>query len=510
MQIHELNTYGGELNSSAYMAIDNGTDTGKVSAQRLLADVNKEIDELESSLNERIDNIIAGGDAPSAAEITDARLGANGEVYPSLGDAIRDQVLKVNESVSERLPYYFETEGAESFGLDINFVNDDMSIASSQSGDHKAGDLIPYPGYAVSDYIDLSDVIGIYRFGTTIKFTLESYAFYDEFYTFTNIVPATTDYEIVTYEGRQVTWLDLEQAGQNAKYIRITHQKTRPYTFVVVRKDNTFYIPHVNIGGVEPFKFFGKTIVNFGDSIYGNFRDADDTADKSVTQMIKEATGATVYNAGFGGCRMAYHSTPWRAFSMYALADSIASGDWSVQEDALTSGSSQLPSYFSDTVAMLKTIDFSNVDYITIGYGTNDYAGDIFIYGTEAVFSNKYDYFKGALEYSLEKILTAYPHIRIAVISPCWRWFLSGGSYAYDSDDDQSANTRGYILPQYVDAEKTVCEAYHVPFIDAYYMLGFNPYTYTEYFPANDGTHPNQNGRQLLADRIIGQMNSLY
>lgn len=80
MEIHELNTFSGTLGESDFFATDNGTDTSKVSAE-----------EMFSPLNARIDNIIAG-DAPSAQEVIDARLGAGGVVYPSLGDAIREQI----------------------------------------------------------------------------------------------------------------------------------------------------------------------------------------------------------------------------------------------------------------------------------------------------------------------------------------------------------------------------------------------------------------------------------
>lgn len=88
MQIHELNNFTGTLGSGSYLAIDDGTDTGKISSQGLLA-----------ATEARIDNIIAGP-APSAEEIVDARLGADGVTYPSLGDAIRDQFTDVKADIN--------------------------------------------------------------------------------------------------------------------------------------------------------------------------------------------------------------------------------------------------------------------------------------------------------------------------------------------------------------------------------------------------------------------------
>ena len=89
MQIHELNNFTGTLGAGAYLAVDDGNDTGKLSTQQLLA-----------ATEARIDNIIAGP-APSAEEIVDARYGADGVTYPSLGDAIRDQVTDLKSDLSE-------------------------------------------------------------------------------------------------------------------------------------------------------------------------------------------------------------------------------------------------------------------------------------------------------------------------------------------------------------------------------------------------------------------------
>lgn len=86
MKIHELNSFTGELGDQAYMAVDNGVDTGKVSTTQLLEDVNDAVD----LVNTRIDNIISG--VTINTEVIDARVGADGVTYGSLGTAIRDQV----------------------------------------------------------------------------------------------------------------------------------------------------------------------------------------------------------------------------------------------------------------------------------------------------------------------------------------------------------------------------------------------------------------------------------
>lgn len=114
MQIHELNNFGGDVNVGAFMVVDDGSDTGKIL-----------VSSVTGPLNDRIDNIIAGGTAPSAAEVTDARLGADGFPYSSLGGSIRGQIegveglvnplLNVNridlDSIEHR-GYYINVDGA--------------------------------------------------------------------------------------------------------------------------------------------------------------------------------------------------------------------------------------------------------------------------------------------------------------------------------------------------------------------------------------------------------------
>lgn len=163
MQIHELNNYAGSINDNSYLAIDNGIDTGRISADKLLEGTNSSIEQLETDLNARIDNIIAGGDAPSAAEIVDARLGAaslGSKTYPSLGDAIRGQVTYLNGELSNSI------------------VNQEIAKGPLVNGEYvkfETGEFLPYGGWSRTDYIDCSAWVN-----AKINDDAQYCAFYDE------------------------------------------------------------------------------------------------------------------------------------------------------------------------------------------------------------------------------------------------------------------------------------------------------------------------------------------
>ena len=137
MQIHELNNYTGDLDSGAYLAVDNGSDTGKVSAEKIVRGVSDDVSALETTLNARIDNIIAGGTAPSAAEVTDARQGENGITYTSLGSAIRGQFEDVYNTL-EMLADDGNYQIANAVNP-LNWVNGD--IVASTGADANAGSI---------------------------------------------------------------------------------------------------------------------------------------------------------------------------------------------------------------------------------------------------------------------------------------------------------------------------------------------------------------------------------
>lgn len=122
MQIHELNNFTGTLGAGSYVAIDDGNDTGKVSTQQILANTEA-----------RIDNIIAGP-APSAEEIVDARLGDDGVTYPSLGDAIRDQVSDLKAELN-----YSLFDGNNVFNTKIKSYSNNTAVTNNNDGTYTIG-----------------------------------------------------------------------------------------------------------------------------------------------------------------------------------------------------------------------------------------------------------------------------------------------------------------------------------------------------------------------------------
>ncbi|MHA3226067.1 SGNH/GDSL hydrolase family protein [Globicatella sulfidifaciens] len=245
----------------------------------------------------------------------------------------------------------------------------------------------------------------------------------------------------------------------------------------------------------------GKTVVHFGDSIFGNVDGID-----SISGVLGTLTGATALNCGFGGCRMSQHSQHWDAFSMYRLADSIVNGDWSLQDTAIAANVSGMPSYFKLHLDLLKSMDWTKVDYITVGYGTNDYTASVTIENAD----NKFDTttYAGALRYSLEKLLTKYPHIKILVTTPTYRfWTNEDGSYKEDSDNT-SFNVNQDKLIAYVAKAIEIADEYKLDRVDLYRKLGINKFNRTQYFPANDGTHHNANGRKRIAEKLAGALNT--
>ena len=432
---------------------------------------------LSSSLDverKRIDLFAAlkEGSTTGDAELQDIRVGANGTVYTSAGASVRAQ----NKTVSNTL-----TNMAKIFAFSSNGVETKEGFYNTRgeftSNDSYVSLLLPV---TTGDICKLSC-------RTPASTSFAKCYFFDASRAFVGYMQETSS--VVDFIDEIVLVPD------GVAYIAITSHSKGVYKL----EKAVFLETLADLATPRSLK--GKTIVNFGDSIFGNRRPPVD-----ISTMLANLTGATVYNCGFGGCRMARHSLPnFDAFCMYRIADAVSSKDFSVQDAALIdkTASTPLPAYFAETTALLKSIDFSKVDIVTIAYGTNDYMGDVDLEDAADRYATRR--FGGALRHSLEKLLTAYPQLKIFLCSQTYRFWMDE-SGVFIEDSDTRVNSDGVRLTDFVAKTEAVAAEYHIPFINNYHTLGMNRFTRSLFFSATDGTHPLENGCRLIAAHIAKEL----
>lgn len=238
----------------------------------------------------------------------------------------------------------------------------------------------------------------------------------------------------------------------------------------------------------------GKTLVCFGDSITGMFKPPTD-----YPSVIAKLTGMTVYNVGMEGCRMSHHTDQYYdAFSMTQLIDGIIANDFTLQEAAV----GHTASYAAERVETLKSIDWANVDIISIFYGTNDIQGGIPLEDENDDMTNAS--YLGAVRYSLEMLWRVYPQIKVLLITPIFRYW---DDPVINSDSKQFGNKYFY---DYTNGLLDVAKRYKTPTLDLYYTSGINEQTCEYYFLPNDGTHPNEIGRELIGRKIAAKLLSEF
>lgn len=316
-----------------------------------------------------------------------------------------------------------------------------------------------------------------------------------------NTMQASSAYGAISISGNVLTW-DTSSIGyyfwNDFAYLRVTtnsadsivtiNQEIAVTTQTVMTLNPAVKVGQENLDFAIGMPLLsGRKVVVFGDSIIGMTRDQT-----SVPAYAAAYTGAEVYNVGFGGCRMAVHPTSgYAAFSMWALADAVASGSYTLQDAQASHGSD----YFPEQLALLKTINFSGVDMIVIHYGTNDFAANVTIDNTSD--DDDTATLCGALRYSLRKIMTAFPKIRVFVSVPIYRKWSSTGAETY-------TNGSGKKLRDFCEALIGVAGEFNCPVIDGYKALGIN--TINDSAFSSDGTHLNDHGRKAFGELIGGSL----
>lgn len=231
----------------------------------------------------------------------------------------------------------------------------------------------------------------------------------------------------------------------------------------------------------EPTDYISTTslaylnIVNFGDSIFGNVYANYDNG--TISDNINVYFGATTYNVAVGGTRMSKHSSSSHdAFSMYNLADAIYNNSYTLQESVASSLDKG-----TTILNTLKSIDFNNINYITIAFGTNDYSGGINLENS----SNSLDTntYIGAARYSINKLNEKYPNTKIILLTPIYR-----------TNSNSTDSFSSHTFMDYGNSLKTLATEYD----NVYVFDGLT-----------DLVHPNIYGLRLYAYKLGKYIESL-
>lgn len=259
-------------------------------------------------------------------------------------------------------------------------------------------------------------------------------------------------------------------------------------------------------GAVILYENSGKMtypILFLGDSIVGNVRD-----ETSITSLLEQGLGVSIYNGAFGGSTMAKREALDQAasmancISMTELAASIAAKDFSVQNAGITACA--VMEYFPEAAYGFSEIDLKGVEVIFLEHGANDYQTGVPLDNPEDPM-DIYT-FGGALRYVLQTLRESQPDTKIVLCTPTFIW------YVHDRTDCIKREFGYGGLEAYVDLEIEIAAEYGVDVIDNYHDSGIGGADAAfEEWPlyTEDGLHLNERGRKLIADRIMDYMKGL-
>ena len=259
-----------------------------------------------------------------------------------------------------------------------------------------------------------------------------------------------------------------------------------------------YFEPH--IPSQQDSELTGKKILFIGDS---------NTHLNNFPKRIADRTGAVTYNGGAGGTRLTDFSmvnttNNYHKFNGCAIADAIATGNWTVLETAaseidVAENQDRIPKYR----AQLQNIqdacdDMNNLDAIVLKYGTNDVNNSGFSLG-EPDSENRATW-NGAINYFIKTIQSVYPHVKIHFCAPVFRELMPQSVENTGSPKNSDEWAKSVMLPDMVEAMRDRTKENHVPFLDLYNESGINQYTATYYL--KDKTHYSVAGDVLIAQKV--------
>ncbi len=241
-------------------------------------------------------------------------------------------------------------------------------------------------------------------------------------------------------------------------------------------------------GGTSEYEY-----VFFGDSIVTGAGTTN-----PIPKIIEEETGKKTLNASFGGTTVSlgnegrYISNYSALTSMVRLSEFILEGNYRILDLSKAKAEFSLPANWSNTIELIKTVDWSKVRFCFIEQGVNDYLEGVCIDNP----SDRYDKrtYAGALRSSVENLRKRMPEAQIVLITPLYM------NYDYGKRDCTLYDYGGGVLTQYVEKELEIAEEYNLLVIDNFHDGIINRENYEMYL--KDGLHCNEKGNEAVASNI--------
>ncbi len=240
-------------------------------------------------------------------------------------------------------------------------------------------------------------------------------------------------------------------------------------------------------------------VVIMGDSIMGQSR-----GETSVAEQLENMLGVPVYNGAFGGTCLAMQEDIKDNYTsdlmnMVGLSKAIVADDFGVQQTARSRR--DITDYYAAVVDELECVDFSQVEVLVLAFGVNDYHAGVPL-DNAANPMDEYTY-GGALRSVVTTIRQRYPDMRIVLATPTYAWYRSNGLTC------EEYMTGDAFLEDYVEKEIAIARELGVEVIDLYHDV--YPHEVWEDWEiyTEDGLHPNESGRALLAtllaEKLLGE-----
>lgn len=218
---------------------------------------------------------------------------------------------------------------------------------------------------------------------------------------------------------------------------------------------------------------------------------------------LQEEYGCTVTNVAVGGT----HLTPaslkpqnnQNGLGTYSLVQAWKSGDYSLVDASLEwAHNSKYGTRWDHVVETIKNTTAQDYDIVCIEAGTNDWNNRLRVIGSWEDTYPIYNY-TVALRNIIESLYEMNPNLYILVIPPVVRQMDVNDKSTY-SDYYLNPNSELYLYDVSMGMME-IAKKCNADAIDAYYGMGFD---INNWYPENsgDGTHPNENGYKVMAEKI--------